>query len=493
MAPHAINWHRPLPPNGLRARYLRWRRHGFAEDRIIEPEPEYEYDEYDHEPRDSIRWNDATFDRLFASLSQRIESATQLNPIPLPATVRTTCRTANNAGADDPLDVRPVVERIAEHLERLSNVDTEGLLNEYDLTEDIRHIRERIEPQLGTTFDGRPYSPRVTTVALLLFRPLWLRSPRSWRPPANASSRRLLASLIEHVFARFSYPRFLQSAWASAHEQLDVRLLAWTVTLAQGGSLRRLHALVFVEDEWCEGFGPLPKKLPARLHEVPANLHPVDAVMYAEILRLGGSPVELRRLRLDVSFRVDPTKHAPDRGDRTFWESTVRWLVRHREALDVLDDEAIERLLRWAQHRHTERHAEPFSWSGRSPQAALTEARLYHRQLHTRHRGLCWSSRGWDHDMVCDDVEWTIHELTTSEALADESYAMAHCVRMYDLQCRSGHSAIFSVRCEGERRLTVEVHPATRRVVQIAGQYNRRATADEQALIARWHRTAVVD
>ena len=81
---------------------------------------------------------------------------------------------------------------------------------------------------------------------------------------------------------------------------------------------------------------------------------------------------------------------------------------------------------------------------------------------------------------------WTVTELTMSEALVAEARTMRHCVSSYDLRCAQGLSAIFSVRFGGERRVTVELEPSTRRVVQARGFANRACTDEELAVIYRW-------
>ena len=68
---------------------------------------------------------------------------------------------------------------------------------------------------------------------------------------------------------------------------------------------------------------------------------------------------------------------------------------------------------------------------------------------------------------------------------------MSHCVYTYAAVVRQGRSSIWSLRVsepggELERALTVEVHNATRRVVQARGRHNRSWTADERVVLKRW-------
>ncbi len=504
MSERVINRHRPLRPGELRASVRRVRRYGHPED-VFEEVDRYWLDlyeeeerrwsrDYDFDPAHRPWWIDGSIDSLLFELSQRIDASPAFNPLVLerPAPTSPTppdeIELATEAGAS-------LEQRLAQHLTQQPSI--EALLPGDEFLDDLRLMHEVAEHRLGSLYDfvgGRGWrGSRDPMIAILLFRPFWIRSPRSWRPPATGTASELVASLVEHVFARFPFPRFLLHAWLAPRGAFDLRPMAWTLALSQGASLRRLHRLVF-RDRWSEGFGPLPKKLPAHLLRVPARCSVADGLMFAEVLRLGGSATEVRRLGLDHSFCLDPTLLADDSDDRHFWEGTVRWLVRHRETLDALGDDACERILPWARHRHTERRREPFSWSGRSAPAALAEARAYRQFLvDARHRRLRWSSHEWDQSYTIGGTDWTIEELTTSEALTVESAAMSHCVRMYDRACYQGRSAIFSVRSDGRRRVTVELHPSTRTLVQVCGPCNRRPSSEETGVVARWHRSLITE
>jgi hypothetical protein len=90
---------------------------------------------------------------------------------------------------------------------------------------------------------------------------------------------------------------------------------------------------------------------------------------------------------------------------------------------------------------------------------------------------------------------WRIEELHSVDALRDESRAMNHCVQRYAHRCRAGSSAIFSVRhypandanhFAGVSCATVEVHPRTRKVVQIRAPGNRAVNNTIVTIIREW-------
>lgn len=74
---------------------------------------------------------------------------------------------------------------------------------------------------------------------------------------------------------------------------------------------------------------------------------------------------------------------------------------------------------------------------------------------------------------------------------AEPERELSHCVRLYDLACWRGHTAIFSVM-QGERRcVTVEISVATRGVVQAKRACNQTPSAIERAVIEHWRTTIV--
>ncbi|MGD1894957.1 MAG: PcfJ domain-containing protein [Cyclobacteriaceae bacterium] len=96
-----------------------------------------------------------------------------------------------------------------------------------------------------------------------------------------------------------------------------------------------------------------------------------------------------------------------------------------------------------------------------------------------------WKSWGWDWTPAESDG-WVFAELTTGEQLYREGQAMSHCVNTYAQNCISGRSAIVSLLFEVERRITIEIHPPTKRIVQARGRFNRLPAPNEQKIIDMW-------
>jgi hypothetical protein len=81
---------------------------------------------------------------------------------------------------------------------------------------------------------------------------------------------------------------------------------------------------------------------------------------------------------------------------------------------------------------------------------------------------------------------WTIREITTAEELAAEGRAMRHCVASFAGMIERGITSIWSLRQDGGRRLTVEVIPSARAIVQARGKCNRLPTNAEKSILKNW-------
>lgn len=402
--------------------------------------------------------------------------------------------------AVDPVELRPhdadaLVEALHARVQHLCEPEIRPSI-EQELDGPRAQLRDAVagEPRLL----GWIARHRGPALMALLLSPFWVRSPASWRPPAGAidDDAALTRSLLEHLFARFPVPPALFVPWTGM-EPPSLKWATWLVLIGGGASLRRA----------APRFGwRISARLVHHLHTAPEGLQPIQAILWAEIVQRGGTTIELARLRRHRAYIFDSTVAAvgmvaEDDGDargrpahyRAFWIAAIDWLVRHR---DALTDEDSERILDWAMHRFTEDLARDtpaqlrFTWSGRTPAAAGELAAAYAREIRRSPYGdllpVAWARRGWDWTLVEGEHEWTIRELGTSRELAAESLSMHHCVGSYAHRCIAGLSAIFSARLDGVRAFTIEIEPATRRVVQARGLANRTCTDIELALVARW-------
>ena len=345
------------------------------------------------------------------------------------------------------------------------------------------YLPDGVDDPEGEAYFIEQYSRYETKVALLLFSPFWIRSPKTWDKTNG------VFGLIRHLFARYGAPPFLIKEWLTYDFLPRLKWLLWYIQISAGGSLRKLGDV----------FGwRIPNRLQHFLYSVPKNSYTADACSYAEVLRLGGNQQDFEWLRWAHAFIIDATEHSVINGFSSFWESTVSWLIANRDSIasDGINGYQVRVILDWGLFQfHETRNGDgvPFSWRGRSLSTAIARCREWEQAtveaLRRNEQGgnYKWKQQGWDWEHAVEVREkWKIQELTSTEDLAREGLIMQHCVASYDGYCLNGFASIFSVCRNGHRRLTIEVDPRTKRVVQVRGRKNRNPTHVEADVVLQW-------
>jgi hypothetical protein len=337
----------------------------------------------------------------------------------------------------------------------------------------------------------------------------WIRNPLTWHCNSDTS-------LLEHLFAYYDKPDFLPKHWLKTATPANLQWLFVYIAYTQGGSLKQLakHFSWHVVNQkiWC------------RLAQCNAMPNAKEAVLYTEVMRLGGCEAHYDLLVNNEAYCID-LLNPVDRKDVDFWYSMVNWLALYQDRL--LGVQA-SRILKWARHHYTEFNKEKkcFSMIGRSFEKVLREAVEYHaakverrvemaRQIEARrlaalecateerarlgriaerqaisyHYGgetYRWNTYGWEWGVMKNGKHWTFIELTSSEALFEEGMAMEHCVASYDESCSLKKAAIISLRLNKKRCLTIEIEPTSRALVQVSGFENRSASRSEMDVIQQW-------
>ena len=224
----------------------------------------------------------------------------------------------------------------------------------------------------------------------------------------------------------------------------------------------------------------------------PKVLSTVEACTWAEVKRLGGSPLEFERLRSFPGFIFDTTMAGSHEVFLSFWRGLVHWLTRYRKEITNEDARII---LMWASHQFTEsrrRRGRVFSWKGRTPARVLQASREYQAAQNQPWSHYTWMPKGWEWTYV-DDLEriWTFTELCSGKELYEEGKALHHCVGGYAYGCAEGDSAIFSLKCDGKRRVTVEWGMERWEVLQAHGNCNRQMDKVERWIVGEWIRKVI--
>jgi hypothetical protein len=319
--------------------------------------------------------------------------------------------------------------------------------------------------------------------AICLFAPFWARTPSSWDPESGTP-------LLYHVFAAHHVPAWLIQCSREAAIEWDLKPLAWISVFGRGASLRRVAR----ELGWNVSAG-LVRELTQEM--APESF--MENCFLAELRRRGCPDRVAADLALTPLLRRDPTEAWPAATAQMFaqaideptWNATIDWFTRFGEELRT--SRRRRRVLRWFEHELTEAamgRRGPFSWKGRRPASTYELARQFRKRSLARHN-IEWRARGWDYAFSEDAYRWTFRELVTSRELVREGAQMGHCVGLYQAHCVAGESAIFSMTCGNEPRLTIEMRPDTGTVVQARGRFNRPATESEQRAIATWREEIV--
>lgn len=349
----------------------------------------------------------------------------------------------------------------------------------------------------------------------------WIRSPLDWD---NDSDK----TLLEHLFVAYQAPAFLKRCWYRVADESNIQWLLCFVLYAQGGSLKALATFF--------GWKVASHKLWHQLFSCPATMLPHEAVLYAEFKRMGGWAEDFACLMANDAYVID-LLNPPSEGDWEFWYDTCRWTISKQYDLHASQH---SKVLSWARHQFTEfaRQGDSYRLQGRSlnkvmesiaeyeqaqRQLELARARMAERarqvsmaRIEERERlqeeyrleqavnlagdyydidepvFVSWKGRGWNWQTRAHGLQWHFVELTSTQELINEGNAMDHCVGGYSMSCVEGESVIVSLRCDGQRKATIEVDPLTKVLIQLQGKCNAAPKQSVQSLVSAWFQRIVL-
>jgi hypothetical protein len=367
-----------------------------------------------------------------------------------------------------------------------------------------RQKKEALEAQIEKAFAAARREERKTErvrvkrrendflcryLSLSTRHPSALRRADSHRAKSYNLSKQVLG-LIDHVFVRYRPPLFLYRSLLSAggvdlvfgekvvampvkvHAEFVYR--SWFLTVAQGGSLAKLAKEVFTKRE-AHWFLQAPD-----WNTIPQNI--LWAKAAAQGLPRPACDYLVRRL--DRAFLELLGNRLPDllRFYAAAWPSMAQ-----RDGDEIMD--YIRAVVEDPQ----------FSFKGRTFGSMRKLSHEWHRTLHV---GYLREYRSWPGaipfwEQRTKTAVFRAVELTNNRALADEGKVQKHCVFSYVGDCLSGSCRIVSLRtysaARGEDgsiveldRLTLEINPASREIVQIRGKLNRLVTHEEMKILRHW-------
>lgn len=320
----------------------------------------------------------------------------------------------------------------------------------------------------------------------------WIRSPEEWTAPvANPAIQ--FRSLVGHLFDLYPVPNFMSRVWLSEHEKLwEIQMY---LHLSAGLSIRQFNLPVPFR---------LGKKAASIFMKAPDDMVPVAAMRWAQVVSLGGDS-QLARQLSSRTVLAAPTKH------ESFWESVIRFLVRH-QPISIDESEEIVQFAQDQKFRPAKDVWGPCDWEAGTGFGPLQpEFSLQGRSLRSLRRHMAhWKSElaaktqlpslkprnGWERSEISPltlkrgDEIWTVEELLTREELSAEGGIMRHCIASYAYSCRRRNSSIWSMRVQlgGQRKrvLTIQVVPSKKMIWEAKGKSNSSPSAKAQELMRIW-------
>lgn len=315
---------------------------------------------------------------------------------------------------------------------------------------------------------------RITKYYASFVRPIG-----SWIGGAG-SSRNLFHSLLQHVFAEFSMPRFMDEIWMEdAHTFTDERCQQY-LGLASGASMRNWTLPV-----------PMTKRMKHFFMQAPDHYSYMQALRYGQLKGLAAEDWLIKT--------IINSKLGHNLGDEVFHNDLLRFFVHYQDK--GLFSEEIEEIIGYFDRvRENNAQCEVLDLSDYTLNSLLEfiRNRSWYQQLLSKRPSLTWSHSGLKGIEVCVPhpksgkaaIHWHLYELLDSEALRKEGGDLHHCVGSYASRCRDGYSTIWSLgKIVSNYRysvLTIELNPRTRCIVQVKGYYNRSPRMYELEIVKQW-------
>lgn len=309
---------------------------------------------------------------------------------------------------------------------------------------------------------------------LLLKLEPWLNTIEEWEPKGKGKDS-LFQSLVDHLLCKYSVPKFLYKIFYKRRPDINHGLVFRH--LAQGGSIVGLDKTIFP--------AILTRRMRAEFLKLSADtIGFVEGIRTVQIKSLGGTAALLNAMLVTTIGQEFQT-------NEEFWISVIQWFCNN----PLLDKKHIAPLIDYI--RHLKAQDQNFSMKGRSPLALLRGMEEWHGTLAKikAMNGLVFSPCGLESSsfIVKENVSgkkiennWTITEILSSKELAEEGRALRHCVYSYAHSISIGKTAIWSLKKNGERKITIEVSTIHSSIVQSRGFSNRFPEVQERELIRRW-------
>ncbi len=300
---------------------------------------------------------------------------------------------------------------------------------------------------------------------MVLFRNHWRKDMFIWNPSSSNSAKQL-NELAFYLFCEYSVPEFLYQAF---YEKKDTLYIIWFMNIGTGKRIKDLPGMPI----------SFTQKMGHYFLQAPRVFNIQEALRWAQVKGLGGNDQLAERF-------VYSWMGTKNYDDENFWETFIRLVVNggifnHDKLTDVID---YLRDIR-AENRN-------YSLKGRTLQSLTRQSDEWHKKEILVKGAQGWNSCGLEGYKVENKEEVImLEELLGSKLLMSEGRMMKHCVGSYVSYCKTGRSAIFSMRrylCGAlkETMATIEVSIVTKRVVQARGRLNAKISTETKKHLDIW-------
>ena len=313
-------------------------------------------------------------------------------------------------------------------------------------------------------------------IALAHWHQHWVHAPSAWRPGGRSQALQF-APLVRHLLARYDVPAFMDMVWFRGHGAEARRQQGWFVHIGAGANIRTADVPL-----------RLTRRMAHHFLQAPGDCTVEQALRWGQVLGQMGSP--------DRVAAVNATRLGRSFEHEEFWSTVVHYLVRQphldlsliRPVVDYIHYRRFVPQETIGANRRIEWGTPPephFSMKSRSLPKLLRQVKRWqaswledepapHAPWDLRRR----RHAHFYHEEVDEPtgrvLEWSIQELATARALANEGEAMSHCSASYS--SKLGQMSLWSIQVrEGastRRIMTVAVDNERRVVTQARGRYN---------------------
>ncbi|MCZ6634702.1 MAG: PcfJ domain-containing protein [bacterium] len=311
----------------------------------------------------------------------------------------------------------------------------------------------------------------------------WIRPLEDWRPESG-KPREQFHTLVRHLLAKYNVPAFFNNAFFQGSTPESHAQQEWFKHIGMGQNIRTAG---------------IPMRITKRMAHLILQERGHRPTIYQTLRKVQFEAFSGDR-RGGWTIGRGPLSERLENED--FWETVVQFLANQtfleRSYINPIIDYIRNQKFtpqRIPQPDETEIEGPPlhpnFCMKGRSINKLIRQVDTWHEEL----TGLedvafeSWNPSGfreYEHTVLDPElkrnVQWTVHEMLTSQQLHAEGRIMHHCVGSYAKRCVAGEQCIWSLRALDldaaeenqiqEHVLTIAVNTKKKAVVQHAGKYN---------------------